>query len=178
MNVTNVALSLLVTVKQEDLDSHSAAAAEVVGKQLAKQVADYEKQNHLGYYPALDFFQQSSHGVDPDLLDAADNLAWLATRLVREEVRRRLRPIFASLRIDTMQNLVYTMPKVRPGKPSAIDNLAQHFTPNKVRLEITARIMNQDGQVKDLKRYSSHIVHRWLKEHFEEIEVTSCRQQQ
>ena len=59
MNVTNVALSILVTVKLEDLDSHSAAAAEVVGKQLAKQVADYEKENHLGYYPALDFFQQS-----------------------------------------------------------------------------------------------------------------------
>ena len=76
-----------------------------------------------------------------------------------------------------MQNLVYTMPKVRPGKPSAIDHLAQHFTPNKVRLEITARILNQDGQAKDLKRYSSHLVHRWLKEHFEEIEVTSCRQQ-
>ena len=44
MNVTNVSLSILVTVKLEDLDSHSAAAAEVVGKELARQVADYEKE--------------------------------------------------------------------------------------------------------------------------------------
>jgi len=177
MKVTNVALSLLVTVKPEDLDSHSAAASAVVGKELAKQVARYEKEHRLGYYPALDFFQQSPDGVETDLLDAVDNLAWLATRLVREEVRRRLRPIFASLRIDTMQNLVYTMPKVRPGKLSTLDKLAEHFTANKVRLELTARILNQDDAEKDLKRYSSHLVHRWLNEHFEAVEVTSCRQQ-
>lgn len=177
MKVTNVALSILVTVKLEDLDSHSAASSEVVGKKLAQQVTVYEKENRLGYYPALDFFQQSADGVEADLLDAADSLAWLATRLVREEVRRRLRPIFASLRIDSMQNMIYTMPKVRPGKPFSIDRLAEHFTPNKVRFELTARIINHDEQEKDLKRFSSHLVHRWLKEHFAAIEVTSCRQQ-
>ena len=177
MKVTNVALSIIVTVKLDDLDSHSAAASGVVGKELAKQVADYEKEKHLGYYPALEYFQQSSEGVETDLLDAADNLAWLATRLVHEEVRKQLRPIFASLRIDAVQNLLYTMPKVRPGNPFALDKLAEHFTPNKVRLELTARIINQDGQEKDFTRYSSHLVHRWLKESFENIEVTSCRQQ-
>lgn len=177
MKVTNVALSMVITVKLDDLDSHSAAASHVVGKELARQIGDYEKQKKLGYYPALEYFQEADAGIDPDLLDAADSLAWLATRLVREEVRKRLRPIFASLRIDAMQNLVYTMPKVRPGRKSALMQLAEHFTPNKVRVELTARIMNRDGQEKDLKRYVSHLVHRWLNEHFESIEVTSCRQQ-
>ena len=176
MKVSNVALSVVVTVKLEDLDSHSAASSEVVGKALADQVADYEKKRRLGYYPPLEYFQQSTEGIEPDLLDAAENLAWLATKLVREEVRKRLRPIFASLRIDAMQNLLYTMPKVRPGMPSAKKKLAEHFTPNKVRLEFTALIMNRDGLEKDLKRYSSHLVHRWLDEHFEHIDVTSCRQ--
>jgi len=177
MKVTNVSLSVLITVKLEDLDSHSAAAAVVVGKELAKQVASFEKENHLGYYPAMEYFQESARGVDIDLLEAADNLAWLATKLVREEVRKHLRPVFSSLRFDAMQNLLYTMPRVRPGKPSAQKKLAQHFTPNKVRLELTAQIMNQDSEEKDLKRYTSHLVHRWLKEHFEAIDVTSCRQQ-
>ena len=176
MKVSNVALSLVVTVKLEDLDSHSAASSEIVAKALAEQVADYEKKRRLGYYPPLEYFQQSTEGIEPDLLDAAENLAWLATKLVREEVRKRLRPIFASLRIDAMQNLLYTMPKVRPGMPSARKKLAEHFTPNKVRLEFTALIMNRDGLEKDLKRYSSHLVHRWLDEHFEHIDVTSCRQ--
>ena len=176
MKVSNVAISLIVTVKLEDLDSHSAASSEIVGKALAEQVASYEKKERLGYYPPLEYFLQSSEGIDPDLLDAAENQAWLATKLVREEVRKRLRPIFASLRIDAMQNLLYTMPKVRPGMPSASRKLAEHFTPNKVRLEFTALIMNRDGAEKDLKRYSSHLVHRWLDEHFEHIEVTSCRQ--
>ena len=177
MKVTNVALSLVIAVKLDDLDSHSAAASIVIGQELARQIADYERKNKLGYYPALEYFQEAGAGIDPDLLDAADNLAWLATKLVREEVRKRLRPIFASLRIDAMQNLVYTMPKVRPGRKSAQMQLAEHFTPNKVRVELTARIMNRDGQEKDLKRYVSHLVHRWLNEHFESIEVTSCRQQ-
>ena len=177
MKVTNVALSIIIAVKLEDLDCHSAATSSIVGKELAKQVAKYEREKRLGYYPALEYFQQSNEGVDPDLLDAADSLAWLATKLVREEVRKRLRPIFASLRIDAMQNLVYTMPKVRPGRASAQTLLTEHFTPNKVRLELTARIMNREGPDKDLKRYVSHLVHRWLNEHFASIEVTSCRQQ-
>ena len=100
MKVTNVAISVLITVKTEDLDSQSGVASSVVAKALAKQVADYEKEQHLGYYPALEYFQQSSEAVDTGLLDAADNMAWLSTRLVREEVRKRLRPIFSSLRID------------------------------------------------------------------------------
>jgi len=176
MKVTNVSLSILITVKLEDLDSHSVAAAGVVGKEMAKQVAIYEKDNHLGYYPAMDYFQEAAVGVDADLLDTADNLAWLATKLVREEVRMRLRPVFSSLRFDAIQNLLYTMPRVRPGSTSVQQKLAQHFTPNKVRLELTAKILNKDGIEKDLKRYTSHLVYRWLKKHFESIEVTSCRQ--
>jgi len=176
MKVTNVAISLLITVKLEDLDSHSAASSEVVGKELAGQIAGYEREKKLGYYPALEFFQESAIIIEQDLLDAVDNLAWLATRLVREEVRKQLRPIFSSLRFDTMQNLVYTMPRVRPGKPGSIEKLTEHFTPNKVRLEMTAKIVNRDGVEKDLKRYTSHLVFRWLKEHFESIEVTNCRQ--
>lgn len=176
MKVTNVAISLIIVVKPEDLDSHSAAATEVVAKELARQIAIYEKDKNLGYYPALEFFQDTATTVDADLLEAVDNLAWLATRLVREEVRKRLRPIFSSLRFDTMQNLVYTMPKARPGKTGSTEKLIQHFTPNKVRLELTAKIVNRDGPGKDLKRYTSHLVFRWLKEHFDSIEVTNCRQ--
>ncbi len=177
MKVTNVSISLLITVRLEDLDSHSAAAAAVVGEELAKQVASYEKENRLGYYPAMDYFQDSERGVDAELLNAADNLAWLATKLVREEVRKHLRPIFSSLRFDSMQNLIYTMPRARPGKQAAQQELAAHFTANKVRVELTAQIINKDDVEKDLKRYTSHLVYRWLKEHFESIEVTSCRQE-
>lgn len=177
MKITNVSISLIITVKLEGMDSHSAASADVVGKELAKQVAAYEKENHLGYYPAMEYFQDSDRGVDAELLNAADNLAWLANKLVREEVRKRLRPVFSSLRFDAMQNLLYTMPRVRPGKPAAQQQLAKHFTANKVRLELTAQIINKDGVEKDLKRHTSHLVYRWLKDHFESIEVTSCRQQ-
>ncbi len=177
MKVDNVSLTVILTVRLEDLDSHSAPSAAVVGRELAIQVAEYARKHRLGYYPALEYFQESEREVDKELLGAADNLSWLATTRVREEVREHLRPVFSSLRFDAMQNLVYTMPRVRPGKPSSLLKLAEHFTPNRVRLELTAQIMNRNGEDRDLKRYSTHLVHRWLKEHFDNIEVTSCRQQ-
>jgi hypothetical protein len=175
MNVTSVAISVLITVKLDDLNSHSAAAAEIVGEEMARQVAGYTQKKKLGYYPPLEYFKELDD-VDPDLIDAIDNVAWLATRLVREEVRRRLRPVFASLRIDALQNLVFTMPRVRPGNASSMQQLTEHFTPNKVRIELTASIINRDTTEKDFKRYTSHLVHRWLADHFENVDVVSCRQ--
>lgn len=175
MNVSNVAITVLITVSVEDLDSHSAAASGVIGQEMAKQVSQYVSKNRLGYYPPLDYFQEQG-GIDSDLINAIDSVAWLATRLVREEVRRQLRPVFASLKIDALQNLVFTMPRVRPGSSTSLRELADHFTPNKVRLELTAKIINRDGPEKDFKRYASHLVHRWLKDHFDKVEVVSCRQ--
>ena len=111
-------------------------------------------------FRSLEYFQGTDRGIDRDLLDAADNLAWLATRLVREEVRKRLRPVFSTLRFDSIQNLLYTLPRARPGKPSSQQMLAEHFTANKVRLELTAQIMKRDDVAKDFIRYTSHLAHR------------------
>ena len=175
MKVTRVALAVRVVVAPDALEEHAAASVEVVGAELARQVADYVREHRMGYYPALDFFHERK-GVDRDLLDAADNLAWLTTRLVREEVRKRLRPLFASMQFNAVQSLAYTMPTVRPGQPNALTHLTGHYTPNAVRLDLTASIMTRHDTGQDMTGHSRHQVYRWLKEHFQSVEVTSCRQ--
>ena len=176
MKVTQVALSVKIVLDTEAMNDHAAASADVVGSELALQISEYARNSKLGYYPALDFFTDQPGIIDRDLLDAADNLSWLATRLVREEVRRRLRPLFASMRFDAMQNLAFTMPTVRPGQPNAITRLTEHYTPNVVKLDLTASIMTRHDTGQDMKGHSSHQVYRWLKDHFQDVEVTSCRQ--
>ena len=96
MKVTQVALSVKIVLDTEAMNDHAAASADVVGSELALQISEYARNSKLGYYPALDFFTDQPGIIDRDLLDAADNLSWLATRLVREEVRKRLRPLFAA----------------------------------------------------------------------------------
>lgn len=176
MKVTHVALGVKVVLDTACLEDHAVASADIVGAELARQVADYSSRNKLGYYPALEFFQQRDDAIDRDLLEAVDSLAWLATRLVREEVRKRLRPLFASMRFDAVQNLAFTMPAVRPGQPNALHRLTEHYTPNVVKLDLTASIMTRFDTPQDMKGHSSHQVYRWLKDSFESVEVTSCRQ--
>jgi hypothetical protein len=176
MKVTQIALGVKVVIDPVSLEEHAAASADVIGKELARQVAEYSRSNKLGYFPALDYFRDHEDAVDKELLDAADNLSWLATRLVREEVRKRLRPLFASLRFDAIQNLAFTMPPIRPGQPNAMLRLAEHYAPNTVKLDLTASIVTQYDTAQDMKGHSSHQVYRWLKDHFESVEVTSCRQ--
>lgn len=176
MKVTHIAMSVKVVVDPVSIEEHAAASVDVIGSELARQVAEYSRSNKLGYFPALDYFHEREDGIDKDLLDTADNLSWLSTRLVREEVRKRLRPLFASLRFDAVQNLAFTMPPIRPGQPNAMVRLAEHYTPNTIKLDMTASIMTRNDTGQDMKGHSSHQVYRWLKDHFQSVEVTNCRQ--
>ena len=176
MKVTHIALSIKLVIESEALEADAGVFADVVGRELARQVEGYSSSKKLGYFPALDYFHDREGAIDRGLLDAADNLSWLAARLVREEVRKRLRPLFASMRFDAIQSLAFTMPSIRPGQPNALKRLAEHYTPNTVKLDLTASIMTRYDTAQDMKGHSSHQVYRWLKEHFESVEVTSCRQ--
>jgi hypothetical protein len=70
-----------------------------VGEELASQVRSYVRRERLGYYPALELFRQRC-GIDGELIDAAQNIAWLACELVREQVQRRLRAAFSSVQVQ------------------------------------------------------------------------------
>jgi hypothetical protein len=175
LNLVRVAVSLQVKLPAEAVEQHSVASPYIIGEELARQVAAYVQRERLGYYPALDYFR-TIEAVDADLLEAAESISWLVCGLVREELRSRLRPVFSNLKFESVQAVAYTMPSVRPGNSNALHDLAQHFTPDQVRVNLVASsIRRQDNDPEIAIKLAKHQICRWLKDRFSSLEITNIR---
>lgn len=174
LNLAKVAVSVMVQIPEQVFERHVPSSPRVVGQALAEAVMACERAQGLGYYPALDFFQEQG-GVEPELLNAAENIAWLGTSLVREEVAIRLRSVFSSVTFQSVYCPAFTMPTVRPGQPDAVNRLARHFTPDRVKLDLRLTSFRKQANEEGFDRLAEHMLYRWLKDSFEEIRVTSVR---
>ena len=92
LHLTRIAVSLQVKISAEAIEQHSVASPYVVGEELARQVAAYVQRERLGYYPALDYFR-ALEVIEPELLQAVENISWLVCGLVREELKTGLRQV-------------------------------------------------------------------------------------
>jgi hypothetical protein len=174
IHVVSVAASLILAVPDRVLENHSAASPTVVGEELARATHAWVRENRLGYYPALDFLHDAQ-ALPDELVDAASNIAWLARELVKDEVRRRLRQVFSQVRIDALQSVAFTMPRVRPASPNALQGLAQHFTPDSVRVGLTVSMLRKQPVADGMEEYARRMLWRWLKDRFSAMEVTSSQ---
>ena len=172
LHFNHIHLTLRLSIEDAVLAQHSVASPEIVGGELAKQVMEYAREQKLGYYPALDFFR-SQGGVDAELLDAAESIGWLACNLAREEVTRKTRPVFSSVSFLAVQSLAYTMPTVRPGQPNVYTRLAEHYTPNGVKLDLDVSLIQKQPADEGIERFSRQVVSRWLKHSFKTLEVSA-----
>lgn len=160
-----------VRLAEDVLLQHSPSSAEIVGNELTQQIHDYVQRHKLGYYPALDFFEQ--HGdIDYDLLQTAENMSWLLCRLVRQEFQSKLRQVFSQVQFQSVQTLAYTMPPVRYGNANALHDLSLHYTPLSVKLELVLTMISKNSSV-SAEDFIKNALHRWLKDSFEMIEISS-----
>ncbi len=137
LHVIKTRLILQTRVAEEVLLQHIPASPRVVGEELAAQVDAHVRDQGLGYYPALEFFQaQDNQAVESDLLDAAQNIAWFAGNLIQEEIQRRLRGAFSNIQIETLQCTAFTLPRVRLNQGNALELLAEHYTPDDYRVSL------------------------------------------
>lgn len=172
LSFTSVALSLQVSVPETALERHLAASPRVVAEHLAEQVIAYEQAHNLGYFPAIEFFQQHG-GIEPELFDALENISWVLTSMVRNEIRLRLRPVFSQLKIESIKTVAFTMPTVRPGQANAKPNLITHFSATTVKANIIATLLQKIVDTKAAARMAEGMCYRWLQEHVSAINVTS-----
>ena len=173
LNLSRIAVSLQVKISAEAIEQHSAASPYIVGEELARQVAAYVQHERLGYYPALDYFR-NVEAIDPELLEAAESISWLVCGLVQNEIKTRLRAVFSSLTIESIQTVAYTMPGIRPGSSNALHDLAQHYTPDQVRINLVATsIRRQDNDQDVALKLARHQICRWLEDCFTALEITS-----
>lgn len=167
-------MTLIVQVPREVMERHLPASDEVVGAELARAVHAYVQQERLGYYPALDFLQEQG-AIDPELMDAAENIAWFVSGVAREEIQRRLRPVFSRLSFDSVQSTAFALPTVRPGNPNALHDLERHYSLDTVKLAINASSFQTRDDPEATRKWARHLLWRWLKDAFVSLDVTSAR---
>ena len=167
--------SVRVSLAEDIILRHTPTSPSVIGHELATQIHQYVKQHQLGYYPALDFFSQGAagQGPDPDLIDAVESVSWLLCRLVRQEFQSKLRQVFSSVKFQAVQTIAYTMPGVRYNTTNALHNLALHYTPLSVKLDVELSVLNRKQGDEGFESFIRSALGRWLRDSFESIEVSS-----
>lgn len=174
LHFTKVALQLEVKIPKLSLARHAPASPEILAKELAAQIHTYASTHHLGYYPPLAYFKQQG-GIDKDLLDATDHIAWLAAEIASNEVRVRLRPIFSQLEFTSVQTAAFGMPKVRFGQPNALHALAEHFSADVIRIGMNATLIQKQQDETSALRFTKGMLNQWLENRFQRMNVQNVR---
>ncbi len=174
LHVVRIGLTVRGQLPHYALEQYLPAPLASLGQQLAAQVDDYIKQNEMGYYPALDYFRQQS-GVDSYLLDAVDQVAQIAMTLTKDEVNKILTPVFSTVRIESVLSLAYALPSVRPGQKDAQQQLALHYLPDVVKFECFVTMLQRHEPQLGIENSAKKITWRWLKDAFEDMEITAAR---
>ena len=172
MRFDKTLVTLNVQLKAETLQQHLPCSAGIIGKALAQIADDYARSSGEGYYPAIEFFK-GREGVDPELIESAEQVSWLAAKLAREIIQKQLRPVFSSVSFQSIQNLAFSMPRVRPNQKDAFEKLAQHYTPDTVKIELVLTIMRRDSEAEDdrAEPYARKMMFRWLEPAFASVEI-------
>lgn len=174
LHIARIALAAKMTLPPLALERHLPCPPSRIGEELAHQVHEYVLQQALGYYPALGFFQVGG-GIDPALLDAAEQTAWLASRLLQEEVLVKLRAAFSTVRFEASQAIAFTLPLVRPGQADALPALARHYTPDTLRVELLLSLVQRTPDTGSTDKLAEHLVMRWLAPSLRSLEITAAR---
>lgn len=155
-------------------ERHSPYLPRQLGTRLAEAVYEYANQHATGYYPALDYFHDQ-HLLCADWMAALDQLSWLASGLVREEVRVRLRPVFASLSFQSMQAVAYSMPQVRPNQANALTRLAEHYTPNRIKFDLMLTLFRKTAENDSLPSFIRQVTMRHLEDPFDQVSINAVK---
>ena len=176
MRFDKVLIIIDVQLKAETLQQYLPCSANIIGSTLADIADEYQKKNKTGYYPAIDFFK-TLDTVDPDLIASAEQVSWLVSKLARETVHSKLRPVFSSVTLQSIQTLAFSLPKVRPNKTDAVEQLSRHYTPDTVKMELVLTMMRRDSEADDdrAEPYARKMMFRWLESAFEIVTITSSR---
>ncbi|MCW9012380.1 MAG: hypothetical protein OQL06_01255 [Gammaproteobacteria bacterium] len=168
---TKIHISLQITLPHELLERHLATSVEVVGEALTEQVIASVKKNNIGYFPALDYFQQQGD-IEDELIEVAETISWFAAKIAREEVQRKLRAYFSSISFQSVQCTSYSIPPVRPNQLNAYQALLAHYTPDTVKLDIVASVLKKHHRPEGMANWAKQLFRRNLENSFEKFEIT------
>ena len=193
IRIVRVQIGLEVQLPEDFLERQFGEICFVTPPNLALQVERYVRKEHLGYYPALDFFKDKDQ-VDPTLLSTALHLYSLVSDAVEQEISRRLRPAFSNVYCEAIQCHALSLPRARPpsshpasarvtqeGVPIPNEALVAHYRPDHFRLDLDVASVvrnppqadEQDRRQADanVEKQTRQKVLRWLRNHFESASI-------
>jgi len=174
LRIVPVALTLQVVMAPERLEALLSAAERDLGRTLAERVDAIVRAQTLGYYPALDYFEDQPD-MDPELIGTVKAVAAQIRKRVKREVQTLLWPVFSSVQIERATTLAFTLPRMTPAQPDALARLAQHYFPNAVRLELVLSTLDKQRRLEEAEKFSANKVMRNLRDAFETVTVTATR---
>jgi hypothetical protein len=112
--------------------------------------------------------------MDADIFSLAVRAADVACEYVARETQDRLWPLFSNLHIENMHAHAFTLPRVNLRHPDRLRDLARHYTPTDVRLELVTSNVERGPQPAGLERFAAQKVIRGLRECFDDITITNA----
>lgn len=174
VEVVTIAANLTVSVPETVVEQQLGYLPWVLGENLAGQVDTYVMEEHLGYYPALDFFRDFPKAVDAELLDTLDEVARFCANFARNEMHRRLSRVFSSVQIEQLQCTAYTMPRMRPTRSNGPMDLARHFSPDTLKMELLLSSI-QKGHFEGEERMALNKLSRFAREPFSRFQLNGAK---
>jgi hypothetical protein len=174
LGVVPVALTLQVTLAPERLEALLSTVEKNLGRTLAERIDTIVSAEKLGYYPALDYFEDHSD-MNPELIGTVKSLAAQIRKRVKREVQTHLWPVFSSVQIERATTLAFTLPRVTLAQEDALARLALHYFPNAVRLELVLSTLDKQHRLEEVEVFSADKVVRNLRDVFESVNVTAKR---
>jgi len=174
LGLVPVALTIQVVMAPERLEAQLNTVERSLGRTLAERVDAIVRSGKLGYYPALDFFEDHPD-MDPELIGMVKTLAAQIRKRVKREVQTHLWPVFSSVQIERATTLAFTLPRIKPAQPDALARLALHYFPNAVRLVLVLTTLDKQHRLEEAEKFSSSKVVRNLRDAFESVSVTATR---
>lgn len=174
LGMVQVALSVQVVIAPEKLGALLTEADRHLGRRLAEQIDAIVRSERLGYYPALDFFE-GHVGLKPGSIEALKTLAAHIRKRVKRDAQTHLWPVFSSVQVERATSVAFTLLRLSPTQPGAVEKLAQHYFPNAVRLELILGTLDKQHRLEVAEKFSANKVVRHLREAFESVTVTATR---
>lgn len=171
--VARIALALHIMVTADFLRRQLGARATTLGMDLARVVDAAVQAQHLGYYPALDYFAGRPE-VPPALLTTAEDLAKTVRNALRPEIQQHLIPFFSQVVIRRIISPAFTLPRISPQQADALEALARHYSPGGVRIDLEVSSVER-GPVENLETVAARRALWNLRDHYEWVEVTDAR---
>lgn len=174
LGIVQVALRVQVEIAADRLSAILSGADHRIGLDLAANVDRIVREEGLGYYPAIEYFVGHA-GMDAARVDHLKDVAARIRKRVKREVQTHLWPVFSGLQIEQAESLAFTLPRIPFSANDALDRLAVHLFPNRVRLDLILSTLDKHARLEEAESITSTKVMRNLRDVFASVEVSAVR---